>query len=328
MPSAMTNCSCNCNPCICLPPPGTDIGCLPISCVPRPCYFDGQLIGHADLNATVGYARNQQALLARFLGGFGILGGLKVDIPESPIRRVLAEGELRKLSNNPQIIASTKVDVSPGVAVDALGRTLVQCTPVSLDLQQLAQQSIAGNLKSGTCSQLLGMECVVTDPITVTEFFLIAEYNEVPERPAAQFSAGGPCDPAVSCEFSRKRENIVYSLVGCLPAAYQYTGCLEGEPFEVPDVSIGLETGGSLCRDEVFAFIDRVQSDLAGLCCTRPAVALARVLLTRDPGTELRGSLPSAPLYTILSDGYPCRRPIFQAGLFTKLFPNTICQNL
>lgn len=320
-------CACNCNPCVCTPPAGSDIGCLPIACVPRACFFDGQLIGAEDLNATVGYARNQNALLARFLGGFGILGGLKVDVPESPNRTVLAEGELRKLSNSPQIIAGTKVEVSAGVAIDALGRMLVQCETVTLDLQTLAQQSPAGTLKSGDCATLLGLECANTSTITVTEFFLVAEFIETPERPAPQFSGGGPCDPSPTCGPSRKRETIRYSLVGCLPTAYQFTGCIDSGDFTLPDVSIGLETGGSLCRDEIFAFVDRVQSDLAAVCCGQPVVALARVLLTRDPGT-LRGALPTVPLYTLLSDGYPCRRPIFQAGLFTKLFPNTICQNL
>jgi hypothetical protein len=295
--------------------------------VPRPCFFSGQLIGADDLNAVVGYARNQQLLLSRFLGGWGILGGLKVDVPETPSRRSLATGQLRIVSNSPQIIASTSVLVSPGVAIDALGRTLTVCDTVPLDLQGLAQRATQSTERTATCRDILGVDCG-EDTFTVSEFFLIAEFVETPARPTAQFSGGAPCDPSPTCDFSRKQESVEFSLVGCLPDIYQYTGCLD-EPagFTLPSVTLGLQPDGSLCRDEVFAFIDRMQTDLANLCCARPAIALAKVAFLRDPGS-LRGDLPLVPLYTLLSDGYPCRRPIFQSGLFTKFFPNSICSGL
>lgn len=320
------SCACNCKPCICGPPPGSE-GCISVSCVPRPCFFSGQLIGPDDLNAVVGYARNQQLLMSRFLGGWGILGGLRVDVPESPNRRVLATGQLRNVTNSPQIIASTNVIVSPGVAIDALGRTLTLCETISLDLQGLAQRATQATERTASCKTVLGVDCGEED-LRVSEFFLVAEFVETPTRPAAQFSGGAPCDPSPTCDFSRKQESLEFSLVGCLPDIYQYTGCLDEAPnFTLPDVALGLQPDGSLCRDEVFAFIDRVQTDLAALCCTRPAIALAKVAFTRNPGT-LKGDLPQVPLYTLLSDGYPCRRPIFQAGLFTKFFPNSICPGL
>ena len=324
MAVAIQTCGCNCKPCTCAPPAGE--GCIPVACVPRPCFFPGQLIAADDLNAVVAYARNQQQLMSRFLGGWGILGGLKVDVPDSPNRIVLANGQLRNVSNSPQIIASTNVLVSPGAAIDALGRNLVLCNTETLDLQGMAQRATQGTLKTTTCSQLLGTQCGDQN-ITVSEFFLVAEFVETPTRPAAQFSGGAPCDPAPTCDFSRKQESIQFSLVGCLPDIYQYTGCLDDTGFAVPDITFGTEPDGSLCRDQVFAFIDRIQTDLANLCCARPAVALAKVSLTRDPGT-LRGNLPAVPLYTILEDGYPCRRPIFQVGLFSKFFPNSICSGL
>lgn len=322
--AAAQACACNCKPCVCAPPAGE--GCIPLACVPRPCFFGGQLIGSEDLNQVVAYARNQQQILSRFLGGWGIYGGLRVDVPDSPNRRVLATGQLRNVSNNPQIIASTNVLVSPGIAVDALGRTLVACETQSIDLQALAQRAAQGTIRTASCSELLGSRCG-DEPITVSEFFLMAEFVETPTRPAAQFSGGGACDPAPTCDFSRKQESIKFSLVGCLPDIYQYTGCIDETGYTLPDMTLGLEPDGRLCRDEVFAFIDRVQSDLAASCCTRPAVALAKVSFTRDPGS-LRGELPAAPLYTILDNGYPCRRPVFQAGLFTKFFPNSICSGL
>jgi len=325
MATAIDSCSCKCNPCVCLPPGGSDVGCLPISCLPRPCFFDGQLIGADDLNAAVAYARNQDALISRFLGGFGILGGLKVDVTDTTKRHVLATGTLAALSNNPQIIAGTKVVVSPGVAIDAVGRKLVLCQTTTLDLQTLAQQATQGELKAGTCEALLGQQCgSQSGTITATEFHLVAEFNETVSRPAPQFSSGGPCDPSPTCAPSRKDENVKFSLIGCLPREYQYTGCLDPTGFTLPSVDLGVQPDPTLCRDEVLAFIDRVQNDLAQICCSRPGVVLAKVLLTCDPGT-LKSTVPSAPLYTLLSDAYPCRRPIYQVGLFTKFFPNMVC---
>jgi hypothetical protein len=265
-------------------------------------------------------------LLSRFLGGWGILGGMKVDVPESPSRAVLATGQLRNVTNNPQIIASTNVMVSAGIAVDALGRVLTLCDPVSLDLAALAQSAAAGTQRTGTCQQLLSIDCG-EDQLEVTEFFLVAEFTETPTRPAPQYSGGGACDPAPTCDFSRKSEGMKFSLVGCLPDAYQYTGCLEDSGFQLPDINLGAQADGDVCRDEVFAFIDRIQTDLANLCCERPVVALAKVMFTRAPGS-LRGTLPYAPVYTIVEDGYPCRKPTFQVGLFSKFFPNALCSGL
>jgi len=297
--------------------------------VPRPCFFDGQLIGSDDLNAIVSYFRNQDAILSRLLGGFGILGGLKVDSPigarDAGRARSLATGTIAALSPNPQIIAGTVITVSAGVAIDALGRKLTVCEPVSLNVQDLARQGTQGTLIADTCAKLIGPFCEdAGEQLVVTEFFLIAELVETPSRPAPRFSGGGACDPAPGCEFSRKLEEVRFSLVPCLPDSYQFTGCVEETGFSLPNVKLGQQANGDLCREEVFAFIDKVQGDLANLCCQRPAVALAKILLTREPGS-LQGSLPGVPLYTIVSDGYPCRRPVFQSALFTKFFPNLLC---
>jgi hypothetical protein len=279
------------------------------------------------LNAIVEYARTHQAILSRLLGGWGILGGLKVDVPESPLRSLLSNDvQLRQLSNNPQIIAGTKVFVSPGVAIDAMGHRLTVCDNVSLDIATLARQTAQGTITTQTCRDIVGTAC--SDPdvsITVSEFFLVAEFVETATRPAPQFSGGGPCDPAPNCEFSRKQEEVRFSLVPSIPDAYQFTGCIDAVGFTLPQVNLGSEPDVNLCRDQVFAFIDNVQGQLASLCCARPAVVLAKVMLTRDPGPLLGSLPPDLPLYTIVSDSYPCRKLTFQVGLFTKFFPNLIC---
>src|ERR1041385_3101372 len=161
MSTAIALCTCGCQPCVCTPP--SQLGTaswLPAACLPRPTFFDGQVIGSADLNAVVDYARNQQALLARLLGGWGILGGLRGDSGPGLRNSRLATGNIAQLSTNPQIVAGTQVQISPGVAIDAAGNRLVVCAPVTLDVAALAAQTPQAQLVTATCSQLLGPECV------------------------------------------------------------------------------------------------------------------------------------------------------------------------
>ncbi len=322
-------CGCGCVPCACVSPPGE--GCLPTACsTPRPCFFDGQLMGADDLNAAVNYARNQQLLLSRFLGGWGILGGLRLDAPQGAVEhnraKHLATGDITTLTPNPQILSGTVIQVSAGAALDALGRTLVQCEPVTLNVQELAKAATGGSLKTGTCAELLGPYCI--DPSVtqylVTEFYLVAEFLEEPQRLAPRFSGGGACDPAPTCDFSRKVESVRYSLVGQLPETYQITGCLSSEDFYFPEVPLGNNPDPNICRDEVFAFLDTIQGQLAAACCSRPVVVLGKVLLTREPGV-LADDLVPAPLYTILMDSYPKRKLTMQQGVFTRFFPNMLC---
>lgn len=329
MSTATKPCACGCNPCICLQPPGTNVGCVPVSCVPRPCFFDGQLIGADDINSVVAYFRNQAAILARLVGGWGILGGLKLDAPlgaaDAGKAYHLATGTLAQLSPNPQVVSGTTLTISPGVAIDALGRTLILCDEATINVQDLARSSSGGTLRAGTCADIIGPYCSApAATLVATEFFLVAELLETPTRPAPKYSGGAPCDPAPTCEFSRKNEDVRFSLLGSIPDSYQYTGCLDATTFTLPDVLLGQETDADLCRDEVFAFIDNLQAQLAAGCCSRPGVVLGKVLLTKDPGS-IAGNLASSALYTIVSDSYPCRKMTMQMGLFTKLFPNLIC---
>jgi len=329
MSTAIAFCTCGCQPCVCTPP--SQLGsasCLPAACLPRPTFFDGQVIGSADLNAVVDYARNQQALLARLLGGWGILGGMRVDAAPGLRANKLGTGNIAQLGNNPQIIAGTQVQVSPGVAIDAAGNRLVLCAPVVLDIAALAVQTPQAQLTTATCAQLLGPECVnPTVQITATEFFLVAELMETPARPVGRVNGPGSCDPVVGCQFSRTVEDVRLSLISSLADTYQFTGCADATSFSLPGVTLGTAGDPTICRDEVFAFIDNVQGQLASICCSRPVVVLGRVMLTRAPGS-LAAGLPFAPQYLVVSDGYPCRKPTFQVGWFTKTWPNVICNNV
>jgi hypothetical protein len=70
---------------------------------------------------------------------------------------------------------------------------------------------------------------------------------------------------------------------------------------------------------------DAIAAQLAGCCCNMPAIVLGHVLFTSSPG-PLQGTLPNAPVYTILLDGYPFRRLILPGALETFISANLLCQ--
>ena len=82
-------CNCNCSPCDCPSPSGE--GCLTDLCVPRACFFNGQLIGADDLNAAAQYSRTKDLLFGRYVAGWGVYGGLVVRA--APTRRSRGDGE-------------------------------------------------------------------------------------------------------------------------------------------------------------------------------------------------------------------------------------------
>jgi hypothetical protein len=308
-------CRCHCNPCVCPSPGG--FGCVQDACVPRPCFFQGQLVGAEDLNALTTYARTKDALLARFVGGWGVAGGMRLR-PAPGIRARSLEPDR---SRNPALLAGTKIEVGKGVAIDALGRTLTLCAPRILDVAALAADDPTAP-ESRPCAEWFGTDASfceggdIREDLTARPYFVVAEYEERPTRPAPMLAGGGACDPAPSCDFSRTLEEVRIRLVRRLPPAYELTGCLDDVPFEPierppadPD-ELGTEYGNMM--DEI---LDNVLEQLADMCCTRPAVVLGRVLLTSDTGTVRTDDLPDVPTYTFIDDARQLRRLLPSAAL-------------
>ena len=310
-----TNCDCNCAPCACPNPTGE--GCVPDLCVPRPCFFNGQLITSDDLNAIVSHFRARDLMTGRFIGGWGIYGGLVVDAaPGLPHERL--GNSATQTSPNPQIIAGTTVQVSAGVAIDANGRSLNHCGPTILDLAALAAQSPRAPQTQSCSKWIEGVPLCgqVQSELTATEYWLVAEYDETPTRPAPQYSGGGACDPAPTCDYTRKREFVRFALVPPLanPWEYQLTGCLDARTLALEvDPPEAAGDDGQRIR-QWYEFFDVLNTALAAQCCARPAVLLSRVLFISEPGA-LRGELPPAPVYTILDDAYPLRRIVASSAL-------------
>jgi hypothetical protein len=363
MSATTGSCSCGCSPCAC--PSPTGFGCVTDMCVPRPCFFNGQLITSDDLNAAVTYHRTREAMLARLVGGWGVLGGLRVD--KAPgIQSVSLNPDMpAAVSPNPQILAGTAIQVSPGVAVDANGRMLTLCSPRVLDVAELMAE-VPTAPRTQLCMEWFGSMAPcggaehAREDITASEYWLVAEYVETPSRPVPQFAGGGACDPAPGCDYSRKIEGIRFRLVPALPQLYVITGCLDeiapptGFPSDIlpggggsGNQSGGGDSGSSsssssydssssssgssnhgndgACILKRYAFFEALMQIALNACCSQPAVALARLIVTSSPGT--RGeSLRSVPLYVFVLDGYPNRRIVLPASVLTILGSQTSCQ--
>lgn len=319
MNQPLSTCGCSKSPCACASPTPGGV-CLTDACPPRPCFFNGQLITADDLNAVMTYFNTRLALLQRLSAGWGVYGGLRVDgAPGVPSRQLIEE-----IGPNPQVLAGTSLQVGAGTAIDALGRTLTLCSPVILDA---AGQGVPAP-QTKACAEWLGPFC--PDPgadLTASELWVVAEYAERPFRPVPRYSGGEPCDPAPTCDFSRKQESLKVRLTSeAPPQPYAFTGCFDA--LALPELDP--DTEGEDCTLAQGTFFDQVNALLAATCCSKPWVILGRVLLTANPG-PLAGDLPSAPLYTIVTDaipaelGAPGRRPVVSGGLLSVAMVQALC---
>jgi hypothetical protein len=356
MTSMTQSCGCGCSPCCCTPP--STFGCVTDMCVPRPCFFAGQLIGPDDLNAMVTYFRTREAMLARFVGGWGVLGGMRLGpgmgVPSEPLTALQSQLGLGALSSNPQIMPGTVAQVSSGAGIDASGRLLTLCSARTVDLAALAAETPVAP-KTQTCTEWfaplrLADESLKT--LTAKAYWLVAQFVENPSRPVPQFTGGGACDPAPGCDFSRRIEDVQLKLVP-LPAptqAAQYllTGCLDamtstaladlkGSAFgfegllDLPGAVNRISTFEQRtlidpCLYATYLLADAFNESLANLCCTTPALVLGEVLFTSTADiVKGSGKLPSAATYTILMDAYPYRRVITSAATQLTIAAGIAC---
>src|SRR5262249_1000425 len=78
--------------------------------IERPIFYEGQVLGAADLTASVEYGRGQQARHERFLHSWGIANGLELTGAD----KETAAGVKYK-----------EITLSPGVAIDGTGREII-----------------------------------------------------------------------------------------------------------------------------------------------------------------------------------------------------------
>ena len=121
-----TSCACGCNPCVCASPASQ--GCLADLNPLRPAFFSGQLVAADDLNSVMSYFRAKDAILAKLVAGWGVLGGVAALARRQEnsfhlFDETVGEGSSRSgcvstLVPNPQIIPGSSIQVTAGAAID------------------------------------------------------------------------------------------------------------------------------------------------------------------------------------------------------------------
>jgi hypothetical protein len=246
MTQSLSGCACGCNPCQCARPGAN--GCLTDFCVPRPSFFSGQLVTAEDLNAVVRYFMAKDALLAKLVAGWGILGGMRLQSSGAKSLGLIMGGDqseegeppacVDEILPNPQIVAGSVIRVSAGAAIDNAGRTLTLCSPRDLDILQLSVGLQAAPETRG-CGGWLGDFCGHLDGFfTATQYWVIAERVDTPTRPVPQFTGTGNCGPEQNCDFSRQFEDVRIRLVKDVPLLYFLHGCLDTIPLRCIDALV------------------------------------------------------------------------------------------
>ncbi len=104
--------------------------------IQRPVFYEGQILGALDLEATVEYGRGQEARHERYLHTWGIAEGL--NLSKKPKQLELSSGT----------VDYVEVLLSPGLAIDGRGRQIVVAEEKRLSEEDFVQLNVAVNNKT------------------------------------------------------------------------------------------------------------------------------------------------------------------------------------
>lgn len=120
--------------------------------IERPIFFEGQILGAADLSATVEYHRGQSARHNRYMHLWGIAKGLDADVGKE-----VTEGTVTYLES---------IAIKPGVAIDGTGREIVVPEAFKLDEGTFVRSNLA-----------------IADATALYPVFLHGRYEPPPQQP-------------------------------------------------------------------------------------------------------------------------------------------------
>lgn len=150
----------------------------------RARYFHGMLLTDRDFREEQIYHNEKRKLLNRMLHGWGVVCGLgiKATSPES-----------------------SKVIITPGMAIDCHGNEIVVCEDFEIDLKKEAELCPDTSKKEKDPCAEMGKE------EKECKYYIAIKYNEVPTDPVPVYTPGGGCEEKV-CDYSRTREGFCISL--------------------------------------------------------------------------------------------------------------------
>lgn len=182
--------------------------------IERPRFFARQLITPDDLTLGQDYFRNKIRRINRYLHGWGVVCGARVDASKK----------------------AWKVIVRPGYLLGPFGDEIVIEHDLCFDLRTRCVAVSSGD----ACDQIVDPLCPdrTLEPRRADKpYFVAVRYKEIPSRPVRVQPVGCGCDDT-SCEYSRWRDGYeICVLDGCPPTTNRDAPDLRNilEPTGIPD---------------------------------------------------------------------------------------------
>ena len=196
-------------------------------------YFHGMLLTERDFQEEQLYRQEKRKLANRMLHGWGVVCGLGLK-PTKP--------------------DSSKVIITPGMALDCLGNEIVVCSEYEVDLKKLPD--LCPDTGAGAkdhCAERETKDC---------KYYVGIKYAEAPTDPVAVYLPGGSCEEK-TCEYSRTREGFCVSLFKVPP-------CHAVLPKEGLFEKIVNCTKGQANNEDKLKCVQKVLDDFLASFCDQP----------------------------------------------------------
>jgi hypothetical protein len=194
-------------------------------------YFHGMLMTERDFQEEQSYHQEKRRLLNRMLHGWGVVCGLGLK-PTTP--------------------ESSRIVITPGMALDCLGNEIVVCNEYELDLKGLPDLC-PGATAADPCAEAQTQDC---------KYYVGIKYTEAPTDPVPVYVTGGSCDDK-TCEYSRIREGYCVGLFKSPP-------CIAMLPKDGFVGKIINCTAGQASGDDKLKCVKKALEDFTTSFCEQP----------------------------------------------------------
>ncbi len=203
----MSTNDCNCG--------GTAVSTLDQGSIERPRFFPRQLVTPDDLNLGQDYFRNKIRRLNRYLHGWGVVCGTRVDNPKTP--------------------QPWKVVIGRGYILGPFGDEIMLDRDICFDLRTRCVEAAGGD----PCSEVVDPLCpgqTLETRQPNKPYYIAVRYKEMPARPVRVQPVGCGCDDSL-CEYSRWRDGYEICVLDACPGHQQKPPDLSKlpRPESIPD---------------------------------------------------------------------------------------------
>lgn len=224
----------------------------------RPRFFPRQLVTPDDLTLAHDYLRDKLRRMSRFLFGWGVVCGARVE-PPNPAK--------------PWCVL-----IQPGYILGPYGDEILLDRQLCFDLRTKCITAMVGD----ACSCQVSMDCTCGGTTTAGKSpiagdrWIAIRYKEIPSRPVKVQPASCGCDDS-HCEYSRWRDGYEICVLDACPASHQQPPDLAGflRPTGIPDCPG--------CPSEPWVVLAQVTADEKGTVTKIDNCSCRRMVLSTAP---------------------------------------------